>query len=98
MGMGDPMGEPHPLEAVAGIGVGPKYPITQEMSDRIGSAFVYHKPTADQPARYTLIRNLAGDLARLICEQVPDSRERSIALTNIEQAVMWANAGIARNE
>jgi hypothetical protein len=31
-------------------------------------------------------------------EHTPESREQSLALTNLEQAVMWANAAIARRE
>lgn len=28
---------------------------------------------------------------------VPEGREKSLAFTNIEQAKMWASAGVARN-
>ena len=34
----------------------------------------------------------------LMIASCPDSRELSLALTNLEQAVFWANASIARNE
>lgn len=27
----------------------------------------------------------------------PESREKSLAVTNLEESVMWANASIARN-
>ena len=37
-------------------------------------------------------------MANLINKQCPDSREKSTAITKIEEAVMWANAAIARNE
>jgi hypothetical protein len=33
----------------------------------------------------------------LINDLCPESREKSLAITNLEQAVMWANAAIARN-
>lgn len=36
--------------------------------------------------------------AAYINEHCPDSREKSVALTKIEEAAMWANAAIARNE
>lgn len=61
-------------------------------------AFTYHQPKQGQPDRYTLIRNRAGELAKLINQQVPPSRERSLAMTKLEEVMMWANAGIARNE
>lgn len=60
--------------------------------------FVYHAPTGTQPTRYVLIRNKAKELAELIIENTPQSREQSVALTNLQQVVMWANAAIAINE
>ena len=61
------------------------------------NTFRYHAPKDDQPARYEALRAKAKELAALILETVPDSRERSIALNKVEEASMWANAGIARN-
>lgn len=60
--------------------------------------FTYHRPFGDQPERYTEIRERALTLADLINNYCPESREKSLAITNLEQAVMWANAAIARNE
>lgn len=58
----------------------------------------YHPPKGDQPQRYEMLRAAAGDLAMQIMTYCPPSRERSLALTNLEQAVFWSNASIARNE
>lgn len=66
--------------------------------DQIETAFTYHPPKGDQPERYVKIRDAAKNFAFLIDECVPDSREKSLAMTNLEQVVMWANAGISRNE
>ena len=60
--------------------------------------FTYHAPHGDQPSKYTRIRNRAYDFAELIDELCPDSREKSTAMTKLEEAVMWANASIARRE
>ena len=60
--------------------------------------FSYHAPKDDQPERYEAIRHKCSMLAAYICEKCPESRERSLALTKLEEAVMWANAAIARNE
>lgn len=60
--------------------------------------FTYHPPKAGQPERYTRIRNKALDLAILMDAECPDSREKSLAITKVDEAVMWANAAIARNE
>ena len=46
---------------------------------------------------YTEIREKAKELAYLIDSTCPDSREKSLAMTKLEECVMWANAGIARN-
>lgn len=64
----------------------------------IENAFTYHAPKPDQPPRYKQIRDKAKELAVLIAETCPASRERSLAFTRIEEGVMWANASIARNE
>ena len=67
-------------------------------TDIINRNFTYHRPTGTQQTRYEHIREEAKGLAYLINSACPDSREKSLALTNLEQAVMWANAAIARNE
>lgn len=69
----------------------------ERAADReIDTRFTYHKPSGDQPDRYNQIRRMAHDLAIELGHLVPDSREKSLALTKLEEAVMWANAGIAR--
>ena len=68
------------------------------MNERIENNFMYHEPKEGQLEKYASIRDKAKDLAYLIEELCPDSREKSLAITNLEQFVMWANASIARNE
>jgi len=60
--------------------------------------YTYHAPKEGQPARYEEIRAKAKELAELIDGNCPDSREKSLAHTKLEESVMWANASIARNE
>lgn len=67
------------------------------MDERIEKAFTYHSPKEGQAETYVLIRDTAKSFAYLLEEKVPHSREKSLALTKLEEAVMWANAGIARN-
>lgn len=64
----------------------------------IEQIFTYHKPFGTQPVRYVAIRDAAKALAFIIDNNCPDSREKSVALTNLQQCVMWANASIAVNE
>lgn len=63
----------------------------------IENNFSYHAPKEGQPEKYNAIREKAKELAYLINEEVPNSREKDVSITNLEAAVFWANAGIARN-
>lgn len=60
--------------------------------------FTYHAPKEDQIQRYTTIREDANRLSLYLNQNCPPSRELSLALTKLEESVMWANAAIARNE
>ena len=60
--------------------------------------FTYHPPKDDQAIRYEMIRDWGCQFAIAIDGKCPDSREKTLAITHIEEAVMWANAAIARNE
>jgi hypothetical protein len=62
----------------------------------IENNFTHHAPSENQVDRYKLLREKAKELAYAINERCPDSREKSLAMTNLEQAVFWANASIAR--
>ena len=64
----------------------------------VDNIFQYHAPNADQANRYIALREKAKELAVLIQTTTPESREQSVALTNLQQTVMWANAAIAINE
>jgi len=59
--------------------------------------FTYHPPKDGQPALYEQIREEAHVYALLIQQECPASREKSLALTKLEEAVFWANAAIARH-
>lgn len=74
-------------------GIKPKDFISVELENR----FSYHAPKEGQPEKYEAIRGKAKELAHMIDELCPDSREKSVAMTNLETTVMWANASIARN-
>lgn len=70
----------------------------EEMHARIENNFIYHAPKLNQQERYGKLRDKAKELAHLINDLTPVSREQSLALTQLEDAVMWSNASIARNE
>jgi hypothetical protein len=59
--------------------------------------FGYHPPMTDATVRsHERLRGAFRALAQLVDEEVPDSREKSLSITKIEEAMFWANAGIAR--
>lgn len=60
--------------------------------------FTYHKPSDDKAVRYVNIRNTAKQMAYVIDNVCPECREKSLAFTKLEEAVMWANAAVARND
>jgi hypothetical protein len=67
-------------------------------TEQIENTFMYHKPLPGQPERYEKIRSKAKELATVLNECGAPSRELALAFTNLQQAVMWANASIAINE
>jgi hypothetical protein len=62
----------------------------------LDTRFTDHPPAEGQPEIYRRIRAKGKELAELINEVTPPSREQSLALTAIEESVMWGNAAVAR--
>jgi hypothetical protein len=62
----------------------------------LDNRFTYHAPTADQPALYEAVRAVAKEAAEFYNDHCPEGREKSLAITHLEEAVFWANAAIAR--
>jgi hypothetical protein len=73
-------------------------PSKEDQLRDLENRFTYHPPKGDQSQRYVAIREKALELAKLIADTTPYSREQSLAFTHLEESVMWANASIARNE
>lgn len=70
----------------------------EELRQRLLHNFTYHPPKPGQPERYAQIRTKAYELALLIVDLTPASREQSLALTHVEESAFWGNAAIARHE
>lgn len=70
--------------------------ITKEDLEELENRFTYHKPDVKQTEQYQILRSTAKALAALIMDTTPDSREKALAITKLEEAVFWANAAIAR--
>ena len=66
--------------------------------EELTNLFSYHKPFGDQEVRYDIIRSQAKTLAIHIEKWCPRSREKSLAITKLQECVMMANAAIAIHE
>ena len=60
--------------------------------------FEYHSPDETQTDKFQLIRLEMRVVARMLEQLCPESRELSLAMTNLEQCSFWANASIARED
>lgn len=76
---------------------GPGPSPTGQVNETIENNFRSHELSDKNKWASNEIRQAAKRFAYLIERNVPNSREKSLAMTNLEQAVFWANAGIARN-
>lgn len=75
-----------------------KYLVGENDDRDLVRRFTYHRPVEGQPERYEVLRAAAYALAVSYSSNCPKSRELALALTKLEESVMWANAAIARNE
>lgn len=71
--------------------------MSEKQAAQIKNNFTHHPPTQEQVEHYQLLREEGAHCAELFASLCPESRELSLAMTNLEQAVFWANAAIARN-
>ena len=62
----------------------------------IEKRFTYHAPDEKKITVHQEVRNEARLLAHKLNLWIADSREKSLALTHLEEMVFWANAAIAR--
>ena len=61
----------------------------------MSETFKQHKMSFEQIGASTFIRDAAEALETMILEECPNSREKSLAITKLEECVMWANKSIA---
>lgn len=65
---------------------------------RIDKPFAYHKPSEAGLARITGLREGFSVVKALIEQHCPPSRERSVAITELETAAMWAIKAVVFND
>lgn len=73
-------------------------PTKYERIDAIERSLTNLTPSADAIEQIESIRRTGKSLARVVIAQTETSRESSLALTKIEEAVMWAAKAVILDE
>lgn len=59
--------------------------------------FNHHPPDEVRVIHHEAARRTLKDAAATLMDLVPPGRELALAITKLEEAMFWANAGIARS-
>ena len=70
----------------------------EQQQEQIDHNMTNHPPTPEAIKSIEELRGTAKELGYAIAKLCPGSREKSLAQTNLEQALMWAVASIARQK
>ena len=69
-----------------------------DKQEELANRFKFHPATTDKSKiTHGIIRNLCLDTAKYLDELLPEGREKSTAMTKLEEVMFWGNAAIARN-
>lgn len=61
--------------------------------------FNFHAaPDEEKRDAHTSVRRGCRDLADFLNEKLPDGREKSLAITHLEEVMFWGNAALARQD
>ena len=61
----------------------------------IQNRFGYHRATADSAPKHAKVRTLCENFANELDELIPEGRDKSLALTKLQEGMHWANSAIA---
>lgn len=65
--------------------------------DTVQYRTTYRQPVTTQAqVAHTRVRSAIADAMETLLDVVPEGRERALALTKLEEAMFWGNAGVAR--
>jgi hypothetical protein len=67
----------------------------QQLLDDIANRFGFHPATAQTGPMHDEVRDAFAALARYVASSVPSGRHQALALTALQESMMWANAAIA---
>lgn len=64
----------------------------------IENRFAFHAATTEEKRdAHTSVRQQCRQLADFLNEQLPEGREKSLAVTKLEEVMFWGNAALARD-
>jgi hypothetical protein len=64
----------------------------------IDKPYAYHYPSDEGLKKINALREGFSNLERLIVEHCPNSRHKSVAITQLETAAMWAIKAVVFND
>ncbi len=67
----------------------------REAQAEIINRFTFHPATPETAPMHDAIRNDFRGLAAVILDTVPEGRHQSLALTALQESMMWCNAAVA---
>ena len=63
----------------------------------IKNRFDFHPATTEEKRNeHTSVRQQCYQLAEFLNEKLPEGREKSLAITHLEEVMFWGNAALAR--
>lgn len=66
-----------------------------DMND-LTNRFRFHRADEAKAAKHTLVRQKCFELAVELNDLLPDGREKSLAITHLEEVMFWSNGALAR--
>lgn len=65
----------------------------------IENRFAFHAATTEEKRdAHTSVRQQCRQLADFLNEKLPEGREKSSAITHLEEVMFWGNAALARQK
>lgn len=65
-----------------------------QIHDEIEHRFTYHPPTSESIPKHEAVRAAIKDVAHVVADNTEPGRHQSLALTALQEALIWANCAI----
>lgn len=76
----------------------PTYQPDTIVRSEVFNRFEHHALKKGQSRRLTDLKDQCGLVAQLLLDETPACREQSLALQHLEEAYMWMEEAVRRNE